>query len=186
MVRDDKFPLPRIGEVLESLGGSQYFSSLDCRSGYWQINVREEDRDKTVFSTGSDTYRFKRMPFALKTAPATFQRLMKQVLSEALGEYALVYLDDIIIYSPTFNQHLKHLDTVLRMVQNVGLKASTGKSFFCRQKLKYLGHVVSAEGIEVDDEKVKAMKEMAAPRNVRGDHGVLVMLTYYRCFVKDF
>ena len=167
MVRDDKFPLPRIEEVLESLGGSQYFSSLDCRSGYWQIDVREEDRDKTAFSTDSDTYRFKRMPFGLKKAPAaTFQRLMQQVLSEALGEYALVYLDELIIYSPTFKQHLKHLDTVLRMVQNAGLKVSTGKSFFCRQKLRYLGHVVSAEGIEVDDEKVRAMKEMAASRNV--------------------
>ena len=76
MLRDDKFPLPRIEEVLESLGGSQYFSSLDCRSGYWQIDVREEDRDKTAYSTGSDTYRFKRMPFGLKTTPATFQRLM--------------------------------------------------------------------------------------------------------------
>ena len=90
----------RIEKVLESLGGSQYFSSLDCRSGYWQIDVQEEDRDKTTFSTGSDTYRFKRMPFGLKTAPATFQILMQQVLSEALGEYVLVYLDDIIIYSP--------------------------------------------------------------------------------------
>ena len=126
------------------------------------------------------------MPFSLKTAPATFQRLMQQEFSEALGEYALVYLDDIIIYSHTFKQHLKHLDTVLRMVQNAGLKVSTSKSFFCRQKLKYLRHVVSAEGIDVDDEKVKAMKETAAPRNVRGVRPVLGMLTYYLRFAKDF
>lgn len=182
----DRYPLPLIDTVLKSLKGATCFTTLDLRSGYWQIPVHEDDRDKTAFTIDGETYRFKRLPFGLHNAPATFQRLMNQVLAPVLGKSALVYLDDIIIYSKNANEHLEHLNNVLELISTAGLKISPGKCEFLKNELKYLGHVVSHEGIKVDPDKVTAIREMKPPNTVRGVRGFMGMASYYRKFVPNF
>ena len=185
-VPKDKFPLPRIETILEALRGASVFSSLDLKSGYWQVPVAPEDRDKTAFSCGWATFRFKRMPFGLHNAPATFQRLMQRVLHKVLNVCALVYLDDIIVFSKNFEDHLAHLNTVLKLLGKHGLKVSPAKCHLAKAELKFLGHQVSGKGIEVDTDKVKAIREMPPPTDKRGIRGFIGMASYYRKFIPEF
>ncbi len=182
----DKFPLPRIEEILQSLRGAKHFSTLDLRAGYYQIKVAERDRDKTAFATPNETYRFKRMPFGLHNGPATFQRLMQLVLRPVLGKIAYVFLDDIIVFSRTFEEHVRDLEQVLSLIAKAGLKVSPEKCEFGRGSLKYLGHIVTEHGIKVDPEKVEAVRKMAAPRNPRDVRRVMGMAGYYRRFIAGF
>ena len=186
VVPRDQFPLPRIETILESLGGAAVFSTLDLKSGYWQIPIAAEDRNKTAFSCGWGTFRFTRMPFGLHNAPATFQRLMQRVLHSVLNKCALVYLDDIIVYSKNLEEHLKHLDTVLELIGTHGLKVSPAKCHLAKPELKFLGHKVSHQGIEVDEDKVKAIREMPAPSSKKEVRSFLGMAGYYRKFIPEF
>jgi Reverse transcriptase (RNA-dependent DNA polymerase) len=116
----DSYPLPRMDECLDSLGDATIFSTLDCNSGYWQILMKEEDRNKTAFVTHCGIHRFKRMPFGLCNAPATFQRALDMILAKVKWNYALIYLDDVIIYSRTVEEHMTHLDEVLGLLRSAG------------------------------------------------------------------
>ena len=146
--------MPRIDETLEALAGSRFFSTLDLASGYWQVEVEEKDRGKTAFSTREGHYEFNVMPFGLTNAPSTFQRLMECVLAGMTYEQCLIYLDDIIVFSTSFEQHLQRLQTVFELLEKAGLKLKGKKCHFVQSKIRYLGHIVSKEGIQADPEKL--------------------------------
>ncbi|CAJ0626548.1 8149_t:CDS:2 [Entrophospora sp. SA101] len=149
----DKYPLPLIADIFDSLEGSKYFSSLDLASGYWQMEVAEEDKKKTAFISKHGLYEFNRMPFGLTNAPASFQRLMNKVLSKEIGRFVVVYLDDINIYSKSFEEHLEHLEIVFSRLRQAGLKLGKDKCSFAKTQLEFLGHIVGRDGLQPDPKK---------------------------------
>jgi hypothetical protein len=186
VTKRDNYPLPRIDELFDSLGGSKWFSSLDLASGYWQVEVEPEDREKTAFITKHGVYEFRVMPFGLSNAPGTFQRLMDKVFKEEIGKNIVVYLDDINIYSKTFEEHLVHLRQAFDKLRAAGLKLGADKCHFCRQSLEFLGHIISAEGIAPDPAKIEKVQQWPTPSNITELRGFLGLASYYRCFIKDF
>ena len=182
----DAFPLPRVDETLESLGGARYFSTLDLASGYWQVELDPESQPKTAFTTRSGHYEFQVMPFGLCNAPATFQRLMEMVLRGLNWDVCLIYLDDIIIFSATFQDHLSRLRQVFDRLRQAGLKFSPKKCHFAQQQVEYLGHIVSKHGIAVDPSKVSKVRDWPTPRSVKEVRTFLGVASYYRRFVPEF
>ena len=182
----DAYPLPRIDETLELLAGSKYFSTLDLASGYWQVEVEEADREKTAFSTRDGHYEFNVMPFGLTNAPATFQRLMQCVLSGLTYEQCLIYLDDIVVFGGSFQQHLERLKTVFLHLKKAGMKLKPSKCHFMRSGVRYLGHVVSRGGIQADPEKIQAMVSHPVPNDIKELRQFLGLTNYYRRFIKDY
>ncbi|GBN71182.1 Retrovirus-related Pol polyprotein from transposon 297 [Araneus ventricosus] len=154
--------------------------------GYWQIEIRPEDREKTAFTTGHGLWQFKVMPFGLCNAPATFERLMETVLLGLSSEACLVYLDDIIIVGRTFEEHLNNLRKVFHRLQKANLKLNLKKCRFFQKEVPYLGHVISAEGVKTDTEKIKAVVDWPRPETVLDLRSFLGLCTYYRRFVKSF
>jgi transposase InsO family protein len=181
----DSYPLPRIDATLDRLGGSMYFSTMDLLSGFWQVPVRESDKAKTAFCTTSGLYEWNVMPMGLINSPATFQRLMDRVLGKLRYTFALVYLDDIMVHSETWEEHLEHLTAVFECLKAAGLTVKLKKCHFGREEVEYLGHVVGREGIKVDQKKVAAIRELRAPRNVSEVRTLLGMVAYYRRFIPD-
>uniref|UniRef100_A0A8C1WKU1 Gypsy retrotransposon integrase-like protein 1 n=1 Tax=Cyprinus carpio TaxID=7962 RepID=A0A8C1WKU1_CYPCA len=186
VTKKDAFPLPRIEDSLASLTRSAWYSTLDLASGYWQVRVEEADREKTAFTTPFGLFEWDRMPFGLCNAPATFQRLMQRCLGGRLMESTLVYLDDVIVYSPDFESHLQHLEEVFQAMERYGLKLQPDKCHLLRREVKFLGHCVSAAGVAVDPEKVAAVREWSAPKTVRQVRSFLGFVGYYRRFIKGF
>ena len=182
----DKYPLPRIDDTIDHLHGAKFFSTLDLFSGYWQIEIEEEDKQKTAFTTDEGHFEFNRMPFGLTNAPATFQRLINNVLRQALKKYALVYLDDVIIFSKTIDDHINHIQAVLKLLKEAGLKIKLSKCTFLRQEVEYLGHIVSNEGIKPDPKKQLAIDQFPVPKNVDQVRSFLGLAGYYRKFVKNY
>jgi len=182
----DAYPLPRIDATLESLSGCQYFTTLDLASGYWQVELEEGDKEKTAFSTPDGHFEFNVMPFGLTNAPATFQRLMQCVLAGMTMEQCLVYLDDIIVFAPTFHEHLRRLREVLQRLSNAGLKVKVSKCQFAQREVRYLGHIVSAEGIRPDPAKLDAVVTYPVPKDVGELRRFLGLANYYRRYVKDY
>ena len=182
----DKFPLPRIDSVLEALNGAKYFTSLDLKKGYYQIPIKKADRIKTAFNTDNNTYCYSRMAMGMCNAAATFQRMIQNVLQPVLGQGAQAFLDDVVVYSNSFEQHVKDIRKVFALLCDAGLKVSLKKCRFAQKSLKYLGHIVSETGITVDPEKVAAIKSMRIPRNVREIRKIIGMASYYRRFVQNF
>ena len=163
----DAYPLPRVEESLDALGHAQVFSSLDLTAGYFQVAVTEQDQEKTAVTTPFGLYQWTRMPFGLCNAPATFQCLMGAVPGDLAFKVLLVYLDDVLVFSRDFESHLEKLDLVLGRLREHGLKLKPQKCFLLRSEVKFLGHVVSAEGVRVDIEKVRALEDWPAPRSVK-------------------
>jgi len=182
----DSYPLPRIDDTLDTLSGSIWFSTLDLKSGYWQVEIDDESKAKTAFSVGSGLWQFKVMPFGLSNAPATFERLMEHVLSGLHWRTCLLYLDDIIIMGKDFAEHLKNLQDVFCRLNSAGLKLNPKKCEFFRHEVKYLGHKVSADGVHTDEDKVKAVANWERPRNIQELRSFLGFCTYYRRFVSGF
>ena len=179
-------PIPKISETLDSLANSKYFSTLDAKSGYWQLKLRESDQEKTAFRTATKTLCFSRMPFGLKTASFSFQNILNKVLRDALGIYSTIYIDDVVIYSETFDQHISHLDSVLQMVAKAGIKMSLNKSQFAQEKIKFLGFIVDGKGINSDPEKVRAIQNFPIPKNQKNVRQFLATVGFYRQFIEDF
>lgn len=152
--------------MLEALGGAQWFSSLDLASGYWQMQVKEEDRPKTAFSTHHGQFQWNVMPFGLTNGPVSFTRLMNLALSGLTWTHCLVYLNDIIVWAPTFEEHIHRLRLVFNRIGAAGLKLKL-KCRFLRKEVAFLGHVVSADGIKTDPEKVESVKTWPVPLNVK-------------------
>eukprot|EP00731_Ephydatia_muelleri_P013103 Em0007g413a len=176
----------KLRRLLHVLGSAKWFSSLDLASGYWQVEVCPEDQEKTVFVTPYGLFQFRVMPFGLTNAPATFQRLMEKVLSGLHWTTCLVYLDDILIFSATVEDHLVRLRDVLDRLKNAGLKIKPSKCHLMRKSIKYLGHVVSEHGIKTDPEKTRCVADWPTPSNAHELRQFLGLAGYYRRFVKNF
>ncbi|KZS20305.1 Uncharacterized protein APZ42_013048, partial [Daphnia magna] len=181
----DVYPLPRIDDVLDRLAGANFFSCLDLASGYWQVPVAPEDQEKTAFITPDGLYSFVRLPFGLNCAPATFQRLMDKVLAGLKWNMCLVYLDDILIFGKTFDEHLARLDMVLKAVECANLTLNVDKCIFGASVVSHLGHVINAEGIHPESEKVRALTEMPV-KNLKSLRAFLGLASFYRRFIPDF
>lgn len=182
----DAYPLPNISEILDQLGHSQYFTKLDLASGFHQIKVKEADCAKTAFSTPTGHYEFTRMPFGLKNAPATFQRLMNNVLAGLNGTQCFVYMDDIVIYAANLDDHQKKLINVFKSLRNNNLKLQPDKCEFLRKEVVYLGHLITREGVQPDPDKIKIIAESPSPTNVKEIKGFLGLGGYYRRFIENF
>ena len=183
----DAYSLPRSTEVMDSLIGSKYFSKLDLRSGYWQVEIKEEDKHKTAFTVGPlGFYECNRMAFGLTNAPATFQRLMEACMGEMNLKECLIFLDDILIFSSDFDEHLKRLESVFSKLEKHNLKLKPSKCEFFMREVKYLGHIVSENGIQTDPEKTEALKSWPVPHNLKTLRSFLGFAGYYRRFVKDY
>ena len=179
----DAYSLPRIDKTLDSLQGSQWFSSLDLKSGYWQVEMDEESKPLTAFTVGPlGFYECERMPFGLTNAPATFQRLMENCLGDLNLHWCIIYLDDIVIFSKDPVSHLERLEAVFRKLEEARLKLKPSKCELFWRKLAYLGHVISAEGVATDESKIEAIKNWPTPITVTdvskflGIHGILLQI----------
>ena len=186
VTKKDRYPLPRIDELLESLSEASWYTTLDLASGYWQLKVREEDKAKTAFVTKHGLFEFNVMPFGLCNAPATFQRAMDNVLRKIKGKFVLVYLDDIIIFSKNYEEHLQHLQQVFDCLEEANLKINPEKCHFCNKEIQFLGHVINEKGVKPDPAKIEKIVNMTSPRNVKQLRTVLGLFSYYRRFVKNF
>ena len=183
----DAHAIPRIEDILDQLSGKKYFSVVDLKSGYWQVEVDERDKKYTAFTVGPlGLFECNRLPFGLCNSPSTFQRLMQQVLGELYMKCSTVYLDDILIYSDSYEEHLRHLELVFAKLKRYGLKLNTRKCQFFRKKVKYLGHIISEEGVEVDYEKTEVLKNWKVPENTDELRSFLGFTGYFRKFVKDY
>lgn len=182
----DAYPLPNSDEIFDHLGKAKFFSALDLSSGFHQIPMQRESKKYTAFSTTQGHFHFNRMPFGLKNAPATFQRMMDTALRGLIGKYCLVYLDDIIIFGSTIQEHNQNLATVLQRLKDLGLKIQPDKCEFLKPELEYLGHVVTAEGIKPNLEKIECVKNFKIPKTPTNIKSFLGLAGYYRKFIKNF
>ena len=186
VTKKDSYPLPLIEETLESLSGSKWFSTLDLASGYWQVELHPDDRFKSAFTLHSGLYEFQTMPFGLTNAPATFQRLMQTILGDLEPKACLVYLDDIIVHGKTTEEQPNNLRLVFTRLRKVGLKLKPTKCKFLEQQVAYLGHLVTADGICCDPEKIEKVRSWPTPKNVDEIRSFLGLASYYRRFIRNF
>lgn len=184
--KSDKFPLPNIEELFSKLQGNKYFTTLDLTSGYHQIKMDEDSIEKTAFSTPNGHYEFLRMPFGLKNAPATFQRMMNNVLKQEIARnICLVYLDDIIIYSKTKQEHINRLQQVFEALRKANLKINKNKCVFMETEIEFLGHVLNENGLKPNQKKIEAIKKFPVPKTVKEIRGFLGLIGYYRKFIPN-
>lgn len=183
-IENDKFPLPDITEILESLSGSIYFSHLDLHQGYYNVKLDENSRKLTAFCSGQ--YQMTRMPMGLKTSPSSFSRMMNIALSGLNYEKCLIYLDDLIVFGRNLDIHNKNLQDVFARLRKVNLKLNPAKCDFLRKEILYLGHVITSEGILPDPEKINTVKNYPRPNNSDELKRFVAFVNYYRKFIKNF
>ena len=183
----DSYALPRIEQTLESLAGSKIFSTLDLTSGYWQVEMAEECKPYTAFTCGPlGFFECETMPFGATNAPATFQRLMEDCLGDLNLNWCIVYLDDVIVYSQTPEEHLERLEAVFKKLSAYGLKLKPSKCTFFQEEITYLGHLITADGIATDPKKVQVVKDWPTLETVSEVRSFLGFVGYYRRFIKGF
>jgi len=179
-------PLPRVDDVLDCLSGASWFTSLDLQSGYWQIPMAAEGIPKTAFVTKRGTYAFEVMPFGLTNAPATFQPLMNELLQEHIGTTVIPYLDDVTIYSSSFQSHVTQVQRVMRCLTEAALTLNCNKCQFARQQIKLLGYAVSPKGLGVLSQKTEAIQRMQSPSNATQVPQFLGLCSYYPRFIPSY
>ncbi|GJV43572.1 putative reverse transcriptase domain-containing protein [Tanacetum coccineum] len=182
----NRYPLPRIDDLFDQLQGACCFSKIDLRSGYHQLRVREEDIPKTAFRTRYGHFEFTVMPFGLTNAPAIFMDLMNRVCKPYLDKFVIVFIDDILIYSKSEEEHEVHLKTILDLLQKEKLYAKFSKCEFWLQEVQFLGHVVNHDGIHVDPSKVESVKNWKTPESSTEIRSFLGLAGYYRRFIENF
>ncbi|KAL2240784.1 UNVERIFIED_CONTAM: Transposon Tf2-12 polyprotein [Sesamum indicum] len=182
----NKYPLPRIDDLLDQLKGATIFSKIDLSSGYWQLRIAENDIPKTAFRTRYGHYEVLVMPFGLTNAPATFMALMNRTFQEYLDHFVIVFIDDILVYSKDRDEHEQHLRIILQILKEKELYAKLSKCEFWVNQVVFLGHVVSGDGVMPDPSKVKAITEWRVPKNATEVRSFLGLARYYRRFVEGF
>ena len=181
----DAYPIPRINDILDALHGARWFSTLDLKSGYWQVSIQERDKEKTAFRTSSgELFEFNQVPYGLCNAPATFSRLMDRVLAVLHWETCLFYLDDIIVFAATWEEHLDRLRQVFERLSHAKLKMGGDKCTFAAKEVSYLGHRVTEEGLLPDPSLLTAIREISPPKNATEVSSFLGLAGYYRRYVK--
>lgn len=183
---EDRYPIPNISDILDKLGRCIYFSTLDLASGFHQIEVNEKDIPKTAFSVEHGHYEFLRMPFGLKNAPSTFQRVMDNILREHIGIRCLVYMDDIIVFSASLQEHIENLAKIFECLRKFNMKIQLDKCEFLRKEVAFLGHIITPDGVRPNPDKIKVIREWPLPKSEKELRGFLGVLGYYRKFIKDF
>jgi hypothetical protein len=168
----NQFPMPLIDEILDELAGTKFFTKLDMRSGYHQVRMSVDDEYKTTFKTHQGHYQIRVMPFGFTNAPTTFQCIMNEVLSPFLRKFVMVFLDDILIYSPSFETHLEHLEPVFLKLREHQLFLKTSKCAFAKAQLEYLGHIISSDRVATNPSKTSDMLKWPQPTNVTELRGV--------------
>ena len=186
LTRKDAYPLPRIDDALDTLARSKWFTTLDLISGYWQVEMSDDDREKTAFCTPDGLFEFNVMPFRLCNAPATFQRLMDAVLAGLQWSSCLVYLDDVIIPGKDFEDHLQNIRVVLERLRQAGLKLHPTKCHFGKKQVTFLGHIVSEDGVATDPQKISKVASWPVPISQHEVRQFLGLASYYRKFIKGF
>ena len=183
---EDKHPIPQIEDILDNLGKAAYFTTLNLKSGFHQIELDENSRNKTAFSTEQGHYEFLRMPFGLKNTPATFQRAMNSILGDLIGRVCYVYLDDIIAFGRSLEHHLKNLAKVLERLISSKLKIQVDKCEFLKKECEFLGHIITEKGVKPNPDKIKEILNWMLPKNEKQIKQFLGLLSYYRKFIRDF
>ena len=178
--------MPIIEQILDELAGTKFFTKLDMTPGYHQIRMAEQDEFKTAFKTHHGHFQFRVMPFGLTNAPATFQCVMNDVLQPFLWQFVLVFLDDILIYSPTWESHLQHIRIVLCQLRNHQFYLKSSKCSFAQTTLEYLGHIISQDGVSTDPTKTAAMLHWPTPTTITELRGSFGLTGYYIRFVKNY
>ena len=190
VMKPDLFPLPRINDLLDQLGKSHYFSTLDLAAGYWQIKVHANSQEKTAFITHQGLFEFRVMPFGVMNVPAVFQRFMQRVLAglkaECGKEFVSVYLDDVIIFSETLEDHVKHLRMVYERIREASLKLNPMKCKFVCDEVDYLGHLVTPAGLKPNNQNLDAVKHFPVPTNLRQLRQFLGLTSHYRRFIMNY
>ncbi|RXN11607.1 Retrovirus-related Pol polyprotein from transposon 412 [Labeo rohita] len=182
----DSYALPNLEETFSALSGSKWFTVLDLKSGYYQIEVEEADKEKTAFVTPLGFWEFNRMPQGITNAPSTFQRLMERCVGDMNLHEVLVFLDDLIIFSDSLEEHERRLMRVLHRLKEYGLKLSPKKCKFFQTTVRYLGHIISESGVETDPEKIQALETWPRPKNLKELRSFLGFSGYYRRFIKGY
>jgi len=180
------FPMPNVEELLDTLHGARYFSSIDLGNAYYQVELDEESQVKTAFSTKLGQFCFTRMPFGIAAAPGTFQELMNKVLIGINGVEALVYLDDILVFSKSMEEHMTRLNNVLSRIQTAGLRINPEKCSLLKKEVKFLGHIITSEGIRTDHSKVEAIDKFERPKCIKNLRSFLGLCNYYRRFINKY
>ena len=181
----DRYPLPRVDELIDRLFGAKYFTKLDLRSGYHQVRVAEEDIQKTAFNTRYGQFEYLVVPFGLTSAPSTFMALMNHILHPYLDKFAIAYLDDVLIYSKTLEEHELHVRTILDEFRKHKLYAKESKCEFFKSEVKFLGFIVGADGVKVDPAKIEAVKVWPVPKSITDVRSFLGFVGFYRKFIKN-
>lgn len=181
----DKFPIPNMDDILDKLGNSNYFSTIDLAKGFYQIEIYPDDISKTAFSTSQGHFEWVRMPFGLKNAPATFQRLMNSVLAEYIGKICFVYLDDIIIFSTSLEEHMISIKKVFQRLREAKLKIQPDKCQFLKKETAFLGHIVTTNGVLPNPAKIAPIINYSIPKTHKQIRQFLGMIGFYRKFIRD-
>lgn len=182
----DRYPIRDVNLTLQSLGKAKIFSVIDLESGFHQILIKKTNREKTSFSVNGAKYEFIRMPFGLKNAPSVFQRCVDDILREYIGKFAYVYVDDIIIFSNSPEEHIDHIRTIINSLHTANMKISSTKSHFFKKSVEYLGHIIQHGKITVDPEKIKTIKNYPVPKTLWDLRSFLGLAGYYRRFIKNY
>lgn len=183
---DDKYPIPNIADILDKLGNCHYFTTLDLASGFYQVEMNTEDIPKTAFNVEHGHFEFLRMPMGLKNSPSTFQRVMDNVLRGLQNVICLVYLDDVIVFSTSLQEHMNNLEKVFQRLRESNFKIQLDKSEFLKLETAYLGHIISKDGIKPNPDKISAIQNYPLPKTATEIKRFLGLLGYYRKFIPDF
>ena len=184
VMKRDRWPMPRVDEIFDEIKGSSVFTTIDLFQGYWQIKMDESCKEKTTFVCRYGTYQFEVMPFGLMNAGATFQRMMDQMLVNVSN--VKCYIDDVVIHSPTKEDHIGHLEKVLSLLRNKGLRLRLKKCHFMQPRVELLGHYVDKDGVHTDEVKVEKIRDALPPRSRKDLRSFLGLASYYRRFIKGF